>query len=81
MQLALLVSYLDEPDVFDLPIIVEQSDSGVEIRPENVPVGDTVEDRRTRNHLIRQFYFHRMGKHEDRKVWFYSWMLFYQMLF
>lgn len=33
-----------------------------------MPVGDTVEDRRTRNHLIRQFYFQWMGKHEDRKV-------------
>ena len=27
-----------------------------------------MEDRRTRNRLIRQFYFQWMGKHEDRKV-------------
>lgn len=33
-----------------------------------MPSGDTVEDRRTRNRLIRQFYFQWMGKHEDRKV-------------
>lgn len=33
-----------------------------------MPSGDTVEDRRTRNRLIRQFYFQWMGKHEERKV-------------
>ena len=63
---------MDEPDVLDLPIIEscisEQSDDYLEIRPEDVPVGDSVEDRRTRNRLIRKFYFHWMARHEDRKV-------------
>ena len=72
VPLALLVSYVDEPDVLDLSIeeigVAGQGDYGVEIRPEDVPVGDTVEDRRIRSHLIRRFYFHWMGKHEDRKV-------------
>ena len=72
VPLALLVGYVAEPDVFDLSIeeigVAEQRDYGVEIRPKDVPVGDTVEDRRIRSHLIRRFYFHWMGKHEDRKV-------------
>ena len=72
VPLALLVGYVAEPDVFDLSIeeigVAEQRDYGVEIRPEDVPVGGTVEDRRIRSHLIRRFYFHWMGKHEDRKV-------------
>jgi transcriptional regulator with XRE-family HTH domain len=72
VPLALLVGYVDEPDVCDLPIIEscisEQSDDYLEIRPEDVPVGDSVEDRRTRNRLIRKFYFHWMARHEDRKV-------------
>ena len=72
VPLALLVGYVDEPDIFEMPVLVpdedRQSDDLMEIRPEDVPVGDTVEDRRTRNRLIRQFYFQWMGKHEDRKV-------------
>ena len=72
VPLALLVGYVDEPDVCDLPIIEscisEQGDDYLEIRPEDVPVGDSVEDRRTRNRFIRKFYFHWMARHEDRKV-------------
>lgn len=72
VPLALLVSYVDEPDIWKLPISEfnedESRDEYLEIRPEDVPVGDTVEDRRTRNRLIRQFYFQWMSKHEDRKV-------------
>ena len=72
VPLALLVGYVDEPEVCDLPIIEscisEQSDDYLEIRPEDVPVGDSVEDRRTRSRLIRKFYFHWMARHEDRKV-------------
>ena len=66
---ALLVSYVDEPDVCEFPVFSLRENSAVhEIMPEDVPVGDTTEDRRIRNHLIRQFYFHWMDKHEDRKV-------------
>ena len=70
VPLALLVSYVEEPDIYELPILgpFEDENNCLEIRPENVPVGDSIEDRRTRNRLIRQFYFQWMGKHEDRKV-------------
>lgn len=72
VPLALLISYVDEPDICEFlisePVDAVPSDDCLEIRPEDVPSGDTVEDRRTRNRLIRQFYFQWMGKHEDRKV-------------
>ncbi len=46
VPLALLVGYVDEPDVCDLPIIEscisEQSGCSVEIWPEDVPMGDSV---------------------------------------
>ena len=62
VPLGLLVGYVDES------CKSEQSEDYLEIRPEDVPVGDSVEDRRTRNRLIRKFYFHWMARHEDRKV-------------
>jgi len=72
VPLALLVGYVDEPDIDEMPVMVSVedrlSDDLMEIQPEDVPVGDSVEDRRARNRLIRQFYFQWMGKHEDRKV-------------
>ncbi|MBR2128095.1 MAG: hypothetical protein IJ940_04420 [Bacteroidales bacterium] len=62
VPLTLLVSYVDEPDICDRrnPMSVEdgQIDNCLEILPEDVPVGDTVEDRRTRQELIKQFYFY-----------------------
>lgn len=66
--MALLVGYVDEPDIFDVSISDGVEDDLMEIRPEDVPMGDRVEDRRIRNHLIRQFYFQWMGRHEERKV-------------
>lgn len=72
VPLALLVSYVDEPDICELrfPISAKdaQSNNCFEILPEDVPVGDTVEERRARNRIIRHFYFQWMGKHADRKV-------------
>ncbi len=71
VPLSLLVGYVEQPDIDELPLPEwpqEIDEDDCVIRPEDVPVGDTVEDRRTRNHLIRQFYFQWMGKHEDRKV-------------
>lgn len=72
VPLALLVSTVDEPEPG--PFIVSESNGGdlFEIQPDHVPSGDTVEDRRERNRLIRQFYYQWMGKHDDRKVFNYS---------
>lgn len=72
VPLALLVGYVDEPDIYALPIPKheeEEKDSFVkEIRPEDVPTGDTPEDWRTRSRLIQQFYHQWITRNEDRKV-------------
>lgn len=72
VPLALLVGYVDEPDVYDLPqVCVDERAGGGEadeIRPEDVPVGDSAEDRRKRNRLIRQFYYQWMDRNEERMV-------------
>ena len=60
VPLALLVGYVDEPDVVALPVPEPQDDDydsvGFEIRPEDVPTGDTVEDQRVRRSMISSFY-------------------------
>ena len=63
MPLALLVGYVEEPDMEEYQL----SDDGV-IRPEDVPVGDSTEDRRERNRLIRQFYYQWLNRNDSRKV-------------
>ena len=63
VPLALLVGYVEEPD----PEECQLSDDGV-IRPEDVPVGDSTEDRRERNRLIRQFYYQWLNRNDSRKV-------------
>lgn len=59
---ALLVSYVDEPDICESRILMsvedEQIDDCLVILPEDVPVGDTVEDRRIRQEIIKQFYYY-----------------------
>ena len=63
VPLALLVGYVEEPDLDEYQL----SDDGV-IRPEDVPVGDSTEDRRERNRLIRQFYYQWLNRNDSRKV-------------
>ena len=63
VPLALLVGYVEELD----PEEYQLSDDGV-IRPEDVPVGDSTEDRRERNRLIRQFYYQWLNRNDSRKV-------------
>ena len=54
VPLALLVSYVDEPDIYDFPeVCVDEAD---EIRPEDVPVGDSQEDVEARRSIISNFY-------------------------
>ena len=71
VPLALLVGYVEEPDINEMPApeCPEEIFGEVgEIRPEDVPVGDSIEDRRARNRLIRQFYYQWMGQNVDRKI-------------
>ena len=71
VPLSLLVGYVEEPDLGEYQIIesadASSSDDGV-IRPEDVPVGDSTEDRRERNRLIRQFYYQWLNRNDSRKV-------------
>ena len=70
VPLALLVGYVEEPEVYELPVPEYDNKSlSVEvIRPEDVPMGDSVEERRARSRLIRQFYYQWMGQNDDRRV-------------
>ena len=59
VPLALLVSYVDEPDVFDLPVsewLENVRGYCREIKPEEVPIGDSSEDIENRRRIISQFY-------------------------
>lgn len=60
VPLSLLIGNVQEPIVL--------CDSIEEMHPEDIPTGDSAEDRRKRNHLIRNFYFQWMQKNEERKV-------------
>lgn len=69
---SLLVSYVDEPDVCEVPVVCVDMPTGYgeidAIRIEDIPMGDSLEDRRERNRLIRQFYYQWMCRNESRKV-------------
>ena len=58
--LALLVGYVEEPDIYDLPdVYVDESvvdGEADEIRPEDLPVGDSAEDIEARRKIISKFY-------------------------
>ena len=71
VPLALLVGYVEEPDINEMsfPECHDEVFGEVgEIRPEDVPVGDSIEDRRARNRLIRQFYYQWLNRNDSRKV-------------
>ena len=70
VPLALLVGYVEEPEVYELPVpeCDNESLAAEVIRPEDVPMGDSIEDRRARSRLIRQFYYQWMGRNDDRRV-------------
>ena len=71
MPLALLVGYVEDPEVYELPVPEFHKVSlelAADIRPEDVPVGDSTEDRRERNRLIRQFYYQWLNRNDSRKV-------------
>lgn len=60
VPLALLVGYVEEPDQEEYQL----SDDGV-IRPEDVPVGDSTEDRRERQEIIKKFYYYWKKAHPE----------------
>lgn len=56
----MLVGFVDEPDSFDSfeELDPVASADSFEILPEDIPTGNSVEDRRTRQKLIQAFYAH-----------------------
>ena len=60
VPLALLVGYVEEPDIYDIPdVYVDESvvdGEAAEIRPEDVPMGDSAEDIEARRKIISKFY-------------------------
>ena len=59
VPLALLVGYVEEQDVYELPVPEYHEDAlgdVGEIRPEDVPVGDSIEDIEARRNIISRFY-------------------------
>lgn len=60
VPLALLVGYVDESELENKWGLDE-----VEIMPEDVPTGNTTEDRRNRQEIIKQFYFYWKRRNPD----------------
>ena len=60
VPLALLVGYVDESELDNKWGLDE-----VEILPEDVPTGNTTEDRRNRQEIIKQFYFYWKRRNPD----------------
>ena len=56
VPLALLVGYVEEPEVRESPDFVNEEDKIFDIRPEDVPIGDTAEDIEARRKVISTFY-------------------------
>lgn len=59
VPLALLVGYVEEPEVYELPVPEfhkESLDLAADIRPEDVPIGDSAEDIEARRKIISKFY-------------------------
>ena len=59
VPLSLLIGYVEEQDVYELPVPEYHEDAlgdVGEIRPEDVPVGDSIEDIEARRNIISRFY-------------------------
>ena len=67
VPLALLVGYVEEPDVYEYPVPECHNESLADavIRPEDVPMGDSTEDRRERQEIIKKFYYYWKKAHPE----------------
>ena len=67
VPLALLVGYVEEPDVYEysVPECHNESLAAAVIRPEDVPMGDSTEDRRERQEIIKKFYYYWKKAHPE----------------
>lgn len=69
VPLEMLVGYVDELELDKLPVPEHWKEDGGDdwdvILPEEIPTGDSVEDRRARQEIIKQFYFHWKRRNPD----------------
>lgn len=70
---ALLVGYIEEPDLSAPPIAVgEEDNKEIVIREDDIPTGDTVEDRRRRQQIIMSFYHYWKQLNPESKKYNFS---------
>ena len=65
----MLVGYVEEPDLSDIPV-VPTSDNVIEdnvITEDDIPIGDSVEDRRKRQNIIYLFYQSWKSRNPEQK--------------
>ena len=58
VPLSLLIGYVEEQDVYELPVpeYHEETLEDAVVRPEDVPMGDSIEDIEARRNIISRFY-------------------------
>ena len=61
---AMLIGFIEEPDLDDLPIVFQEEEW---ISEDNIPTGDTTEDRRRRHKIILSFYHHWKERNPEAK--------------
>ena len=61
-----LIGYIEEPDLREIPFIPFEEDEGV-ISEEDIPIGDTPEEKRWRQKLIYEFYQEWKRRNPDQK--------------
>lgn len=73
VPLVLLVSYIEEPVLNETPIVPDEEDNkGISLRADEIPTGDTVEDRRRRQQIITSFYHHWKQLNPESKKYNFS---------
>lgn len=60
----MLAGYANEPDISEIPFPVDSQDPYDEI-----PMGNSIEDMRYRQRIIKQFYFDWLSQHEDKRIY------------
>lgn len=61
----MLISYIEEPDINEFPLETKQADYG--FSEDDIPTGDSVEDRRLRQKIILSFYHYWKEKNPEAK--------------
>ena len=71
VPLELLIGYIEEPDLSEIPV-APYGDDEAEITADDIPTGDTSEDKRARHKLILSFYHQWKQKNPEAKRYNFS---------